>query len=70
MLGQLILQMNPDVEMVVLEGAMSAKKRREALTKLNELKAQNKKIILMATASLIGEGFDLPALDTFTAAHY
>ncbi len=68
MLGQMILPMNPDVELIVLEGVMSTKQRRAALAKLDELKAQNKKIILMATASLIGEGFDMPALDTLVFA--
>lgn len=67
-LGQMILQMNSDVELIVLEGVLSTKQRREALAKLDELKAQNKKVILMATASLIGEGFDMPALDTLVFA--
>ena len=67
-LSQMILQMNPGVERIVLEGVMSTKQRREALAKLHELKIQNKKVILMATASLIGEGFDMPALDTLVFA--
>jgi superfamily II DNA or RNA helicase len=67
-LGQLISQMNPEVELVALEGAMTTKQRRAALARLDELKIQNKKVILMATASLIGEGFDLPALDTLVFA--
>lgn len=67
-LGQLILKMNPEAEQIVLEGTMSAKQRRLALSRMSELKIQGKKVILMATASLIGEGFDLPALDTLIFA--
>jgi superfamily II DNA or RNA helicase len=63
-LEQLVKKMNPDVEIVVLEGTLTNKQRRESLSRIEELRIAKKKVMLMATASLIGEGFDLPELDT------
>jgi superfamily II DNA or RNA helicase len=64
LLEQLVKKMHPDVEIVVLEGTLTNKQRRGSLARIAELRLTNKKVILMATASLIGEGFDLPELDT------
>ncbi len=64
LLEQLVIKMSPDVEVVVLEGALTNKQRRGAHARIAELRLSKKKVMLMATASLIGEGFDLPALDT------
>ena len=68
LLEQLIQKMCPDVELVVLEGTLTNKQRRGALARIAELRTTKKKVMLMATASLIGEGFDLPALDTLILA--
>lgn len=68
LLQQLIKTMNPDVELVVLEGTLTNKQRKTAFEKITEFKFANKKIMIMATSSLIGEGFDLPALDTLIFA--
>ena len=68
LLQQLIKTMNPDVELVVLEGTLTNKQRKIAFEKITEFKLANKKIMIMATSSLIGEGFDLPALDTLIFA--
>jgi superfamily II DNA or RNA helicase len=68
LLQQLIKTMNPDVELVVLEGTLTNKQRKTAFEKITEFKLANKKIMIMATSSLIGEGFDLPALDTLIFA--
>lgn len=68
LLEQLIKRSNPEVELVVLEGTLTNKQRKAALTKIHDLKAENKKVMIMATSSLIGEGFDLPALDTLIFA--
>lgn len=67
-LGQLIAKSNTEVELVVLEGTMTTKQRRQALARIGELRESKKKVMIMATASLIGEGFDLPALDTLVFA--
>ncbi len=68
LLGQLVRKSCPDVEQVVLEGTLTNKQRRTALARITELLTGNKKVMLLATASLIGEGFDLPALDTLIFA--
>lgn len=63
-LEQLVKKMSPDVGIVVLEGTLTNKQRRGSLAQIAELRLNKKKVLLMATASLIGEGFDLPELDT------
>jgi superfamily II DNA or RNA helicase len=68
LLEKLIKQMNPEVELVVLEGTLSNKQRKSALKKIDEFRLVNKRVMIMATSSLIGEGFDLPALDTLIFA--
>jgi len=68
LLNQLIKQKNSTVKVVVLDGNLSAKNRRQALAQITELRSARKQVMLMATASLIGEGFDLPELDTLIFA--
>ncbi len=51
-----------------LDGDLSAKERKLTLTALTERLAAKLPLVLLATASLIGEGFDLPALDTLLLA--
>ncbi|NOT80279.1 MAG: DEAD/DEAH box helicase family protein [Bacteriovoracaceae bacterium] len=55
-------------EIIRLDGDLTAKKRRLALDKLLELRNKNVKVLLVSSASLIGEGFDLPDLDTMILA--
>lgn len=57
-----------DFEIVRLDGDLSSKQRRLALEKLHDLKKENRRVLLMSSASLIGEGFDLPSLDTMILA--
>ncbi|NCN40846.1 DEAD/DEAH box helicase family protein [bacterium] len=57
-----------NLEVVRLDGDLTLKQRRNALEQLHSSRADGKTVILMATASLIGEGFDLPALDTMILA--
>lgn len=63
-LEQLIKKASAEVEIVVLEGTLTNKQRRDSLGRVTELRSAQKKVLLMATASLIGEGFDLAELDT------
>jgi superfamily II DNA or RNA helicase len=53
-------------ELVVVRmvGDVGKKKRREGLVKIENCLAEKKPVIILATGSLIGEGFDLPQLDT------
>ncbi|NJL24807.1 MAG: hypothetical protein HC902_06330 [Calothrix sp. SM1_5_4] len=68
LLEQLVKKMSPDVEIVVLEGTLTNKQRRGSLARIAELRLTKKRVMLMATASLIGEGFDLPELDSLIFA--
>lgn len=52
------------VEIVRLDGDLTAKQRRLAIEQIVTLRKESKPLLLMATGSLIGEGFDLPELDT------
>jgi superfamily II DNA or RNA helicase len=67
-LGKLMKEKVADAEIVVLEGTLTTRQRRQALSQIFELRSAKKKVMIMATASLIGEGFDLPALDTLVFA--
>lgn len=57
-----------NTEIVRLDGDLSLKQRKLAIQKLHELRLEGHKVLLMSSASLIGEGFDLPALDTMILA--
>lgn len=56
------------LEIIRLDGDLTTKKRRLALDKLLDFRKQNIKVLLISSASLIGEGFDLPDLDTMILA--
>jgi superfamily II DNA or RNA helicase len=51
-----------------LDGKMGKKARNEVLGQIGEHYDTGKPFVLFATASLIGEGFDLPRLDTLVLA--
>ena len=51
-----------------LDGQMGKKARNEVLRQIGEHYNEQKPFVLFATASLIGEGFDLPRLDTLVLA--
>jgi superfamily II DNA or RNA helicase len=52
----------------LLTGAMSAKMRRLEMAKIETAVGEQKGFLLLATSSLVGEGFDLPSLDTLILA--
>jgi len=51
-----------------LEGGMSAKERRGALAEICLTREEGTPLVVFATASLIGEGFDMPELDALILA--
>ncbi|MDP3068812.1 MAG: helicase-related protein [Opitutaceae bacterium] len=51
-----------------LDGQLGKKSRNEVLRQIGEHYNEQKPFVLFATASLIGEGFDLPRLDTLVLA--
>lgn len=58
----------PDVDAFLLVGESGAKERREIISALKRAIEENRKACLFTTGSLIGEGFDLPRLDTLFLA--
>jgi superfamily II DNA or RNA helicase len=57
-----------DVMCLRLDGQMGKKARSEVLRQIGECYDEQKPFVLFATASLVGEGFDLPRLDTLVLA--
>ena len=55
-------------EPVVMTGEMGKKARTAALARLHANIAARTPVVLVATGSLLGEGFDVPALDTLFLA--
>jgi superfamily II DNA or RNA helicase len=53
---------------VVLRGGMSAKARRDVLTRLQQAPADGSPLLVVATGPFVGEGFDCPVLDTLFLA--
>lgn len=67
-LSNLIIAKMPELKICQLDGDLTNKQRKIALLDIeNSIKAKEQ-IIIIATASLIGEGFDLPELDTLILA--
>ncbi|MHA3773688.1 TOTE conflict system archaeo-eukaryotic primase domain-containing protein [Verrucomicrobiota bacterium sgz303538] len=47
-----------------IDGSMAQKERATVLRKLEQMGAERQPFVILATSSLLGEGFDLPVLDT------
>lgn len=58
----------PDVPCYRMDGQTGKKARMEVLRRIGEHYLAGTPFVLFATASLIGEGFDLPQLDTLVLA--
>lgn len=56
------------INIVRMDGDLGAKERREALQSIRGNVDSKHAVCILATASLIGEGFDLPELDTLIIA--
>ena len=54
----------PDDSLFRIDGSISQKERAVTLSKLQALGAERRPFALFSTSSLLGEGFDLPVLDT------
>jgi superfamily II DNA or RNA helicase len=59
-----LLKGKTDVSIFALKGTMGKKERNETIAAIREHIADKKQFCLFSTGSLIGEGFDLPELDT------
>jgi superfamily II DNA or RNA helicase len=57
-----------NLEVVRLDGDVGKRQRQMALKRIEAARNDGRSIIIFATGSLIGEGFDLPALDTLVLA--
>jgi len=58
----------PRFEIIRLDGDVSSKQRRIALVEAKMFRDEKRQVLLIATGSLIGEGFDLPELDALILA--
>jgi superfamily II DNA or RNA helicase len=58
----------PGVQVLTLVGALGKKERQKILDKIQAVLGSGGRPCLLATGSFIGEGFDLPALDTLFVA--
>ena len=57
-----------DLAIFHMDGAMGLKARREMLATIRSRVATGRQTLILSTASLIGEGFDLPELDVLVMA--
>lgn len=64
----LLKESQSDRQVFRLDGELSSKQRKEVLKKVEEARVGGDVAVIFATASLIGEGFDLPELDTLILA--
>ena len=66
MLSELLLNnvKNSDTEVFVITGDLSEKRRRENMENIQSCIENNKSFCLFSTGALVGEGFDIPILDT------
>ena len=68
LLSSFITKKMTDLKIIRLDGDLTNKKRKNALADIKIFLDQKVPLIIMSTGSLIGEGFDLPELDTLILA--
>ena len=63
---ELLAKMMTDkgIKVVELHGGISTKQRQERITLLSSKPSNDKSVVILATGKYVGEGFDLPHLDT------
>jgi len=64
MLVQALKEVNSKITIFVLKGDLGKKDRLHIIKSVNQHISERKSFCLFATSSLIGEGFDIPNLDT------
>lgn len=57
-----------NLEVIRLDGDLTLKQRKLAIESIQTVRDSRRPLLLMSTGSLIGEGFDLPELDTLILA--
>jgi superfamily II DNA or RNA helicase len=67
-LEQKILDLSGTIQISRLEGTMGKKARKAVMEKMRSAADSNIPMCLLATSSLIGEGVDIPRLDTLILA--
>jgi superfamily II DNA or RNA helicase len=68
LLSGFVAESMPDLKIMRLDGDLTSKKRKAAIADIKLSLEQKIPLIIMSTGSLIGEGFDLPELDTLILA--
>jgi len=63
-----IINLSSSIRVLRLEGSMGKKARKAIMEEAKKVSDKNSPICLLATASLIGEGVDIPRLDTLILA--
>lgn len=56
-----------DIKPIVLTGRLKSRERKEAVSRITSI-LEGEKFIILATGKLVGEGFDVPRLDTLFMA--
>ena len=67
-LESLLKEKEPVENLFLIDGSTGQKDRESILNKLRERAGEERPFVLLATASLLGEGFDMPELDTLFLA--
>jgi superfamily II DNA or RNA helicase len=68
LLSGFVAESMPDLKIMRLDGDLTSKRRKAAIADIKLSLEQKIPLIIMSTGSLIGEGFDLPELDTLILA--
>ncbi len=66
-LDKLVELLNDEFNLIALHGSLIYKERKESLDKINKLD-KNSEVLILSIGKLVGEGFDVPLLDTLILA--